>query len=848
MVSSSTISFYDGDACRYPVVRACARRQGWRLVRPQKPPTKEGTGAHQCRALRNHHQREMDQSNVLWCDLSSPLTDFFALIRPWQCLNHFPGMANIARKTRLAYHLQAMARKFPIDYNFFPETFALPRDFTAFRSHFSAGGGGGSGGIGRGTGLRSRHTWIIKPDCGAKGHGIFLTRDLSEVQAALQRHGSSPYVAQRYLRNPLLIDAKKFDLRIYVLVTRCDPALRVYLFRDGLCRLCTEDYCSPDTGNMACLTDRCAHLTNYSVNKLSDKFVRADSGRDEAGEQDDVPVNGADCEGSMGSKRSIAWLLSWLREKKGVAAVNRLWCEIGDVCAKTVLSIEPALRREYRATFGSCEGGSRCFEILGVDIMIDDSLSPHLIEVNHLPSFGTDSPLDESIKARVVGQAMRVVSARADDKKTYEKAQRRRSRSRLVSLQRPALRGQGCSMRAPGPCENGNPDEDEEGGERVMADLEKRDDIDILTKGSSNALVPPTAESILTSIYKEHAPEKLGRIKKILVKYRGYEEWLIVKAREKYCNQAEDIIESVDEESQGDVVNSGEKIMRPTDPNFQSHQGHGSSSDQDLVAEEELLPDYDRIYPPQKHNQRCLPVPPYQAMVNSAFEEDARQLERLTVPLQQSRGGYHSTCDPDATTRFVPVYTPPIFAAHDTNRASWIRGDLHLRPTAGPAKIRHPPTKKQIERADRLSRGYHADEDMASGTSLRGNGSFATSRLDAFEMADRHVSDLCKKRWDLVRRVRQELDCAKERRKMNDDRFRRSRLGVTVRSFNFLGSPNAAADRNEVVARVDLDHLRQRRLLPDSTGTTTPLFGISGAGRRRLGMSKRRKMTLVGRK
>ena len=75
-----------------------------------------------------------------------------------------------------------------------------------------------------------------------------------------------------YIPNPLLLRSRKFDLRIYVLVTRCDPALRVYLFRDGLCRLCTEDYCSPDTGNMACLTDRCAHLTNYSVNKLSDKL------------------------------------------------------------------------------------------------------------------------------------------------------------------------------------------------------------------------------------------------------------------------------------------------------------------------------------------------------------------------------------------------------------------------------------------------------------------------------------------------------------------------------------------------------------------------------------------------
>ncbi|VDQ15323.1 unnamed protein product [Trichobilharzia regenti] len=52
-------------------------------------------------------------------------------------------------------------------------------------------------------------------------------------------------VIQEYIDNPLLIDGYKCDLRVYVLITSCDP-LRIFMYNDGLVRLGAEKYVKPN--------------------------------------------------------------------------------------------------------------------------------------------------------------------------------------------------------------------------------------------------------------------------------------------------------------------------------------------------------------------------------------------------------------------------------------------------------------------------------------------------------------------------------------------------------------------------------------------------------------------------
>ena len=64
------------------------------------------------------------------------------------------------------------------------------------------------------------------------------------------------------------MDGLKFDLRVYALVNGVNP-LRVYIYKEGLARFATEEYIPPVGNN---LDNMYMHLTNYAINKTSNKF------------------------------------------------------------------------------------------------------------------------------------------------------------------------------------------------------------------------------------------------------------------------------------------------------------------------------------------------------------------------------------------------------------------------------------------------------------------------------------------------------------------------------------------------------------------------------------------------
>eukprot|EP01033_Poteriospumella_lacustris_P007014 gene7014-5052_t len=340
--------------------------------------------------------------DIIWCDAGMGIERHVRIAKAYQRINHFPGMINIYRKDKLAKSMHKMGRISPL-YDFTPKTWFLPNDYAHIANFLKSG---------------TKRCVIMKPSAGAQGRGIYLAMKPEQIIQSEEY-----YIVQSYLHRPLLVDGYKFDLRIYVLVISCDP-LRILLFREGLCRFCTSPYQRPNPEN---LFNSYMHLTNYSINKHNEDFVKPKqsdcSSLPTKTEESQTASSSSSSHQSeqFSSKRSLTWLRQWLRAHQRDDEL--LWSQIADIVVKTVISAQAPVARAFSSykVNGMNKNPFTCFELLGLDIILDADCQPHLLEVNHMPSFSTDSPLDHEIKFALIHNTFRLLNLTHDERLKWQR-------------------------------------------------------------------------------------------------------------------------------------------------------------------------------------------------------------------------------------------------------------------------------------------------------------------------------------------------------------------------------------------------------------------------------------------
>ena len=289
------------------------------------------------------------QAEVLWFHEKSRVP--YGNVKCWQVVNHLVHESIMGHKGKFYEHLrfQKNATNKSAAFDYLPATYALwsAEDRTRFEKDRSSAA------------LEeeekaSSPAWVLKEPAIDGGKSVEIVTDASMLfdnGSLLEAHKAK--LLQKYVRNLLLIDGHKFDLRVYWCIARHKhPAL--VLYHPGTLRVSSTKFSTKfDNG-----ASRSQHLTN-------------------AAQQND------DLQDDNFRRRPMSALWDLLESSKrpGWPPNPRAHvdCEIRRAVASIWLAFADTQAQDH----------TRAFALLGLDIMIDQDLNIFLSEVQSGPGLPT---------------------------------------------------------------------------------------------------------------------------------------------------------------------------------------------------------------------------------------------------------------------------------------------------------------------------------------------------------------------------------------------------------------------------------------------------------------------------
>lgn len=178
-------------------------------------------------------------------------------------VNHMPGIAYLAVKSSLCSHLMALRREYAW-YDISPEcySFSDPKDRERLTRHFqkqlaeleshnvlvaaASPDGEGVNGVryAEGDPRNELTPDPPKPSYWMRKIGSHRNTSLHSTHDPMPEtpeHLVEETIFQKYITNPLLVDGKKMELRLFVAITSLEP-LSVYMYKDFYLRVAAEKY------------------------------------------------------------------------------------------------------------------------------------------------------------------------------------------------------------------------------------------------------------------------------------------------------------------------------------------------------------------------------------------------------------------------------------------------------------------------------------------------------------------------------------------------------------------------------------------------------------------------------
>ena len=280
----------------------------------------------------------------------------------------------ILMKDTLYIKYMKMKEKFNDDYNFMPETYYYPNDKNIIDKIF------------KNYTLNSSNLWIVKPPHGSEGKGISIFESLNNLD------NKYCFLLNKYITNLDLINNKKYDLRIYALITGLKP-LRIYLNKEGLVRIATNNF----TLNIDSIKNKFIHLTNTDINIKNKNYIKPNS---------------------TDNEQANTWNFHTYENylKKNKIDFDNIKNKIKDIIIKSIISVYQNLTLEL---VENNLNDNNFYDLLGYDIIITNDYNPILLEINTGPIIKYYNDLDKPIKSNLLVDTLNLVGISPYSKKLF---------------------------------------------------------------------------------------------------------------------------------------------------------------------------------------------------------------------------------------------------------------------------------------------------------------------------------------------------------------------------------------------------------------------------------------------
>ncbi|CRG96521.1 tubulin--tyrosine ligase, putative [Plasmodium gallinaceum] len=324
--------------------------------------------------------------------------DHYNYMKKKKIINRIPSIYMYTKKKALTFLLSHLSVIYPSLYDFYPNTFVLPENKNIIKYILNN---------------NNKDFYIMKPDNGSMGIGVKLIHKYNDINVNIL-NGYNCYIIQKYIDNPLLMYKKKFDFRIYILLLPGKNYPKIYLSKIGFARLCTEEY----KKKKRYICNSFVHLTNYSINKDNEKYIRKKNIHDK-----------------NNNKQLLSDVFIYL--KNNGYDIDDIWKQIKKISCLTSLAIYSYIKSKIKYNF---KNNFYFYQLIGLDILLDNTGKAWLLEVNSNPSLRIDyldpnytyfeiqleSMFDRYVKEPVISEMFLIVY-----KKIYKKYLKKKNKNSI---------------------------------------------------------------------------------------------------------------------------------------------------------------------------------------------------------------------------------------------------------------------------------------------------------------------------------------------------------------------------------------------------------------------------------